>query len=101
MYKMRGNVQKRNLVVHNTESLVRSVLDEVFSMGGSANGLAPNVSLSAALPGLDSMAATAIITLIEERLSLSIEPGDVSGADFASLATLVAAVDRLRRPGQT
>jgi acyl carrier protein len=86
------------LVVPNTETLVRSVLDEVFALGGSAMRLRPEASLHAILPQLDSMAATAVITLIEERLAVTVEPGDITGSDFESLGSLIAAVTRLHRP---
>lgn len=80
----------------NTETLVRNVLDEVFALGGRAMSLRPDASLHAMLPELDSMAATAVITLIEERLAVTVEPSDITGSDFESLAALIAAVNRLR-----
>lgn len=83
-------------MVPNTETMVRSVLDEVFALGGRAMSLRPEASLHATLPELDSMAATAVITLIEERLAVTVEPGDITGSDFESLGSLIAAVNRLR-----
>ena len=86
-------------MVPNTEALISSVLDEVFSLGGGVQQLKRNEPLQAMLPELDSMAATAMITLLEERLGLTVEAGDFSGADFETVATLVLAVDRLRAQG--
>lgn len=86
-------------MVPNTEALVRGVIDEVFALGGGAKHLKRDEPLQAMLPELDSMAATAVITLLEERLGLTVEAGDFSGADFQTVATLVLAVDRLRAHG--
>lgn len=88
-------------MVPNTETVVRSVLDEVFALDGRAMSFKPEASLHVMLPALDSMAATAVITLIEERLAVTVEPGDITGSDFDSLASLCAAVNRLRGPSDS
>lgn len=82
-------------MVARTEALVREVLDEVMALGGRALTLRADAFLHAELPELDSMAATSVIALIEDRLALSIEAGDLTGDDFESLNSLTAAIDRL------
>lgn len=83
-------------MAQSTETLVRGVLGEIFSLGSAAGTLKMHDSLYDALPGMDSMAVMSVLALIEERLSLSMEMSDVSGSDFATLSALVEAVDRLR-----
>jgi acyl carrier protein len=81
----------------DTDYQVRSVLDEVLSLNGRSRLLGLNARLLDALPELDSMAATSIVTLLEERLGFVVEPGELDGAIFESLAALIAFVETKRR----
>jgi acyl carrier protein len=73
------------------------VLDEVLSLNGRSRLLDLNAPLLDALPELDSMAATAIVTLLEERLGFVVEPGELDGSIFESLGALIVFVDTKRR----
>jgi acyl carrier protein len=78
----------------DAERQVRSVLAEVFAMPARAAALRADTPLRDALPELDSMAAVSVVTLLEERLGFVSAPGELTGADFDTLGSLVAFVER-------
>jgi acyl carrier protein len=77
----------------NTDVFVREVLDEVLSLSGRARSLPADQALRDALPDLDSMAVVSVLALIEERLDLLVEPGELTGDVFETIASLVRFVD--------
>lgn len=77
----------------NTDVFVREVLDEVLSLNGRARSLPADEPLRDALPELDSMAVVAVVALIEERLDILVEAGELTGDVFETIATLVSFVD--------
>lgn len=68
---------------------VLSILDEVLSLKGRADGFTLETSLLGALPELDSMAVVALITTLEERFGFTVDDDEIDGAVFASVGTLV------------
>ena len=78
----------------NITQAVLHVLDESLNLQGRAAGFTRDTALLGALPELDSMAVLALLTLLEERFALLIDDGDLSGATFATVGTLVDFVSR-------
>jgi len=72
---------------------VLSILDEVLSLKGRAQGFTLETSLLGALPELDSMAVVALITTIEERFGFMVDDDEIDGAAFASVGSLVSFVE--------
>jgi len=68
---------------------ILNLLDDVLSLKGRAQAFSDDTPLLGSVPELDSMAVVAVITAIEERLGLSIEDDEISGATFATVGTLV------------
>jgi acyl carrier protein len=66
-----------------------SILDEVLSLKGRAQGFSLATPLLGALPELDSMAVVALIASLEERFGLAVDDDEIDGSVFATLATLV------------
>ena len=65
------------------------LLDEVLSLKGRAQSFTDATPLLGSVPELDSMAVVAVITALEERLGVSVDDDEISGATFATLGTLV------------
>jgi acyl carrier protein len=67
------------------------VLDQALALNGRALQFLPSQALLGALPELDSFAAVAVISGLEERFGIAFD--DELDADaFATVATLVARV---------
>lgn len=77
----------------NTQKEVLSLLDEVLSLKGRAEGFSLNTPLLGAIPELDSMAVVALITRFEERFGFSIDDDDIEGSTFATVGSLVEFVE--------
>lgn len=67
---------------------VRSVLDEVLSLGGRSAGFTRETPLLGAIPELDSMAVVTLITTLEERFGLVVDDDDIDGSTFATVGSL-------------
>lgn len=65
------------------------LLDEVLSLKGRAQSFKDSTPLLGSVPELDSMAVVAVITALEERLGMSVDDDEISGATFATVGTLV------------
>jgi acyl carrier protein len=79
----------------NVEQEVVRVLDEVLSLGGRGLSFDRNTHLLGAIPELDSMAVVTLITTLEERLGIAVDDGDIDGATFATVGSLVDYVSGL------
>lgn len=73
----------------NIEKEVLRVLDDVLSLQGRSASFTPSTHLLGALPELDSMAVVSIITALEDRLGVTVDDGDIDGATFESVGSLV------------
>ncbi len=71
---------------------VVSVLDDVLSLKGRAQGFALDTPLLGAIPELDSMAVVALITGLEERFGFVVDDDEIDGTAFATLASLIGFV---------
>jgi acyl carrier protein len=77
----------------NVEQEVLRVLDEVLGLGGRGRGFTPATHLLGAVPELDSMAVVSVITALEERLGIVVDDGDIDGATFETVGSLVSFVN--------
>jgi acyl carrier protein len=68
---------------------VRSVLRDVLSLGARADRLDAESPLLGAVPELDSMAVAGVIAAIEDRLGITVDDDEISGATFATFGSLV------------
>jgi acyl carrier protein len=73
----------------NVEQEVLRVLDEVLSLGGKALSFQRDTHLLGAIPELDSMAVVTLLTTLEERLGIAVDDGEIDGATFATVGSLV------------
>lgn len=73
----------------NVEQEVLKVVDEVLSLGGRALGFSRDTHLLGAIPELDSMAVVTLLTTLEERLGIAVDDGEIDGATFATVGSLV------------
>jgi acyl carrier protein len=73
----------------NVEQEVLRVLDEVLSLQGRGAGFTRDTHLLGAVPELDSMAVVTLITVLEERLGIVVDDGDIDAATFATVGSLV------------
>ena len=78
-----------------TEEL-KTVLDDVLSLGGRARGFGPGTPLLGAIPELDSMAVVSLITALEERFGIEIADDEIDGAVFATVGSLAGFVERMQ-----
>ena len=77
----------------NTQKEVLSLLDEILSLKGRAEGFSLNTPLLGAIPELDSMAVVSLITQFEERFGFLIDDDDIEGSTFATVGSLVEFVE--------
>lgn len=73
----------------NVEQEVLRVLDEVLSLGGRGLAFTRETHLLGAIPELDSMAVVTLLTTLEERLGIAVDDGEIDGATFATVGSLV------------
>lgn len=73
----------------NIEKEVLRVLDEVLGLQGRSAAFTPDTHLLGAVPELDSMAVVSIITALEDRLGVTVDDGDIDGATFETVGSLV------------
>ena len=69
-------------------SEVRSVLDDILSLGGRAAAFTRETCLLGAIPELDSMAVVSLITSMEDQLGIVVDDDDIDGATFATVGSL-------------
>ena len=67
---------------------VLTLLDEVLSLGGRAQGFTRETHLLGSIPELDSMAVVSLITTLEERFGIVVDDDDIDGATFATVGSL-------------
>jgi len=72
---------------------VREILRDVLSLGARADRLNANSALLGAVPELDSMAVVNVIAALEDRFGFTVDDDEISGATFATFASLIAFVD--------
>ncbi len=68
---------------------VREVLTQVLGLGDSGAALTPDSPLLGVIPELDSMVVVTLITTLEERFGIAIDDGDIDGATFATVRSLI------------
>lgn len=73
----------------NVEAEVLRTLDEVLSLGGRSAQFSRETALLGAIPELDSMAVVALVETIEAQLGVAVDDGDLDGAVFATVGSLV------------
>ncbi|MBL8447022.1 MAG: acyl carrier protein [Zoogloeaceae bacterium] len=72
---------------------VAALLDEVLGLQGRSAQFDAETPLIGSLPELDSMAAVAVLTSLEERFGFMIEDDDIDGSTFATFGSLVGFVE--------
>lgn len=72
---------------------VKSLLDEVLSLGGRAQQFAEDTALLGGIPEFDSMAVVALITAMEERFGIVVDDDEIDGSTFATVGALTAFID--------
>ena len=84
-------------VARDTDAALRALLAETLGLSPArVAAFTADTELFGALPEFDSMAVANLLTGIEERFAVLIEDSDVEAEDFASFASLLAFVERLR-----
>jgi len=71
---------------------VLALLDQALCLGGRAQSFTATTALLGALPELDSLAMTHLITGIEERFGFIVADDEIDGSVFASVGSLTAFV---------
>lgn len=74
---------------------LKTILDDVLSLGGRAQGFQADTALLGAIPELDSMAVVGLITAIEERFGVEIADDEIDGSVFATFGGLLAFVEQI------
>lgn len=79
----------------NSRSLqdVKQLLITTLRLGAHGQALTAQSALLGAVAELDSMAVIQLVTAMEEHFGISIQDEDISGKNFATLASLSAFVD--------
>ena len=70
-----------------TQAVVR-VLDESLRWNGRSATFTRDTVLLGAIPELDSMAVSSLITTLEEQFGLVVDDDDINGATFATVGSL-------------
>jgi acyl carrier protein len=73
----------------NVEQEVLAVLDEVLSLGGRTKQFDRDTPLLGAVAELDSMAVVSLLTVLEERLGLTVADDEIDGSTFATVGSLI------------
>lgn len=74
---------------------LKTILDDVLSLGGRAQAFTADTPLLGAIPELDSMAVVNLITAVEERFGVSIADDEIDGSVFESFGSLLAFVEQI------
>ncbi len=75
---------------------LKTILDDVLSLGGRARAFDSDTPLLGGIPELDSMAVVSLITAIEEHFGITIADDDIDGSVFATFGSLLAFVEELQ-----
>jgi acyl carrier protein len=78
-----------------TADELKTILDDVLSLGGRARDFSASTPLLGAIPELDSMAVVSLITAVEERFGIEIADDEIDGAVFATFGSLLDFVERM------
>jgi acyl carrier protein len=68
------------------------VLDQVLHLQGRGAVFRLDTPLLGSVPELDSMSVAGVIAALEDRFGFAVERGEIDGATFATLGSLVAFV---------
>lgn len=74
---------------------LKTILDDVLSLGGRAKDFNADTALLGAIPELDSMAVVSLITAVEERFGVEIADDEIDGSVFATFGSLLAFVEQM------
>lgn len=72
---------------------VKSLLDEVLSLGGRGQQFSADTALLGSIPEFDSMAVVALITAMEERFGIVVDDDEIDGSTFETVGALTAFVE--------
>ena len=78
------------------DNKLKSILDDVLSLDGRAQGFLADTPLLGAIVELDSMAVVTLIAAIEEQFEVEIADDELDGAVFATFGSLLAFVSQLK-----
>ena len=70
------------------------IVNDALNLNGRISDFSETTVLLGALPELDSMGAVSLIAMIEERLDLEIEDGEIGGDIFENFGALLVFVSR-------
>jgi acyl carrier protein len=73
----------------DVEREVLRVLESVLHLGGRTATFGASTRLLGALPELDSMAAIALLTCLEERFGFVVADDEIDGTVFATVGSLM------------
>lgn len=72
----------------NVELEVLRILDEVLSLTGRSAAFTRDTQLLGSIPELDSMAVVTLLTVLEDRLGITVDDDEVDGSTFATVGSL-------------
>ena len=72
---------------------VRSLLDEVLSLGGRGQQFSTDTVLLGGIPEFDSMAVVSLITAIEDRFGIAVDDDEIDGSTFATVGSLASFIE--------
>ncbi len=75
---------------------LKTILDDVLSLGGRARAFDNDTPLLGGIPELDSMAVVTLMTAIEDHFGIAIADDDIDGSVFATFGSLLAFVEQLQ-----
>jgi acyl carrier protein len=80
----------------NTIDIVREILRDALQLGARASALKPEDRLLGEIPEFDSMVVVTVVTMIEERLGITIDDDELGADVFESVGSLAAFIDGKR-----
>lgn len=73
---------------------VRMLVSNALQLGARGQAMDASTQLLGAIPELDSMAVTNVITALEEHFGFSVADDEIGAATFATLGSLIAFVEQ-------
>ena len=73
---------------------VRSLVGNALQLGSRTQELTASTPLLGAIPELDSMAVTTILTALEEHFGFTVDDDEIGSATFATLGSLTTFVEQ-------
>ncbi len=70
------------------EKELLTILDDILKLGGRALSFTNTTKLLGALPELDSLAVTTLLTQLEQHFSIRIEDDEFDGSIFRTVGSL-------------